>query len=201
MNDIKQWVLGMTIAAAAVVIFVALITSAMETKTDDPLPRTGIISEIPMSADLQRYVKDVCSINDIDPLVVLAIIERESCYQPQVVNPVIGCTGLMQLSPETLKWIETQTGCEYNPFVPEQNIAAGVYLLRWHLDHFENDLPKALLAYAKGIGTATKMLREGVDPTQRWEYTTIVEIRERLAEMQPPEPVSVKIIPKPVVVK
>lgn len=191
MSDIKQWILGLTIAAVGV--FAALTASPQGTQAHDPLPHTGIISEIPMPAKIQKYVEDVCTINDIDPLLVLAIIERESGYQPNEVNSLTGCAGLMQLSPDTLEWLYTQTGCKYDPFDPYQNIAGGVYLLRWLLNWYDNDLPKALLAYAQGIGTATNMLKDGVNPLYRWEYTTAIEIRDKLAAMQKPKRVLVSV--------
>lgn len=135
----------------------------------DSLPHTGA------ATDIQKYIAGVCVLHDIDPKIVNAIIERESCWQENAANRETGCAGLMQLHPETLNWLESQTGCRYDPFDARQNIAGGVYLLRYLLDWYGGDLPSALLAYAEGVGEADRMISNGTNPKDQWQYTTIME--------------------------
>lgn len=136
---------------------------------NDRNPQTGVDPK----ATIVSYVEQVSEINGVRPEVVLAIIDRESNFQPDVTNPDSGCAGLMQLAPCTLDWLENETGCRYDPYDPFQNIAGGVYLLGWLYDRYDGDEPMALLAYAEGYGGAERMVSEGINPADTWQVQTI----------------------------
>lgn len=154
-----------------VLLLVIGITGTICTPIEDRNPKTGID---PQTA-LTEYVKKVSEINGVRPEVVLAIIGRESNFQPDVTNPDSGCAGLMQLAPCTLDWLEQETGCRYDPYDPFQNVAGGVYLLGWLYDRYDGNEPMALLAYAQGTGGAEQMIGEGVNPVDTWQVRTIYD--------------------------
>lgn len=159
------------IAAFALILVLAVFVILHNTRpTGDPLPQTGAAP-----GELVRFVENAARMHNIDPQIVLAIIDRESNFQPEVTNRSSGCAGLMQLAPCTLDWLENETGCRYDPYDPFQNIAGGVYLLGWLYDRYDGDEPMALLAYAQGTGGAERMVREGINPADTWQVQTIYE--------------------------
>ena len=82
--------------------------------------------------------------NGIPPALVDAVIKVESDYNPNAVSKK-GATGLMQIMPATLKDMQVS-----NPFNIEQNIQAGVNILKKLMDKYDWDFKKALAAYNAG---------------------------------------------------
>jgi len=79
-----------------------------------------------------------------------AVIKTESSYNPRAVSNK-GAKGLMQLMPETLRAMRVS-----DPFSPEENISAGVGLLKTLLEKYNWDYKKALAAYNAGEGAVDK---------------------------------------------
>lgn len=68
-----------------------------------------------------------CDRNDLDPILISAQIKAESNFQPDAISSV-GAIGLMQIMPQTAKWLK------FNPVVltdPEVNITIGTYYDAW----------------------------------------------------------------------
>jgi soluble lytic murein transglycosylase-like protein len=82
----------------------------------------------------------------IDPLLVLAVIATESAFQADAVSPG-NAQGLMQLMPETARRFGATDLLD-----PTENIRAGTRYLRWLLSYFAGDLSLALAAYNAGEG-------------------------------------------------
>ncbi|MGI6454939.1 MAG: lytic transglycosylase domain-containing protein [bacterium] len=91
---------------------------------------------------VERYARE----NQLDPLLVWAMIDTESSWRPKVVSSA-GAQGLMQLMPGTAGDMDVS-----DPFNPEENIKGGTQYMRLLLTMF-NDLDKALAAYNMGPGT------------------------------------------------
>lgn len=109
--------------------------------------------------------------NDLDPLLIWALIDTESSWQKNIVSSK-GAQGLMQLMPLTAKDLEIT-----NPFDPEENIRGGTQYLRF-LQNMFDDTDTALAAYYVGPG---RVERNGV-PTAGKQY--IQKVRTRLAALQ-----------------
>lgn len=82
----------------------------------------------------------------LEPALVMGIIHAESYYRARAVSSV-GARGLMQL--------KIKTALDYGVrgeqlWVPERNIYAGCAHLRWLLDHYKDDVTRALAAYNFG---------------------------------------------------
>jgi hypothetical protein len=90
----------------------------------------------------------------VDPLLVRALIQVESNYQPTA-RSRRGAMGLMQLMPSTAKEYKVR-----NPFDPKANIEAGIKHLKSLIDRFGVEL--ALAAYNAGEGAVTKF--NGIPP-------------------------------------
>ena len=101
----------------------------------------------------------------VDPLLVYALIRRESRYQEHVESSA-GAVGLMQLLPDTAAWLAEREGIV--PFYeeelkqPEMNIQLGCLYLSWLNDEFQGEIPVVLAAYNAGHGRVGKWLEDQV---------------------------------------
>lgn len=111
---------------------------------------------------------------NLDEAFVYAVIETESGFNKDAVSNV-GARGLMQIMPDTFKWLKSKTG-EKLPddalFEPEVSIRYGCFLLRYLLDEFENE-KTALAAYHAGVGRVKKWLK---DPEYSDDGKTVARI-------------------------
>lgn len=116
-------------------------------RPEEKLPKT-----LPYRELIARY----CQENKMDWKLVAALIRVESNFNTYAVSPK-GAQGLMQLMPSTQK----DEGVA-NPFVPEENIKAGIHFLRKLLDVFQGDLSLTLAAYNAGATRVQKY--QGIPP-------------------------------------
>jgi soluble lytic murein transglycosylase len=98
----------------------------------------------------------------LDPLLVVALIRCESSFDLQARSPV-GAIGLMQVMPETGKWVASRRGIRLakktHLFDSELNLEIGSAYLASLLRRFGN-LETALLAYNAGPSAARKILAD-----------------------------------------
>lgn len=91
----------------------------------------------------------------LDPLLVAAVIKTESNFKPDALSPK-GARGLMQIMPDTGKWIATQLGrADYQAndlLKPEVNIQMGCWYLASLYKEFHGDKVMVLAAYNGGRG-------------------------------------------------
>lgn len=128
-------------------------------KSDEPgrIGKTATAASKPMTIPEMRDVAKAAAVrNGIPPGLVDAVIQAESSYNPAAVSPK-GAKGLMQLMPETAGALGVA-----DPFSPEENINAGVGLLKSLLEKYDGDYKKALAAYNAGEGAVDK--NGGVPP-------------------------------------
>jgi soluble lytic murein transglycosylase-like protein len=85
----------------------------------------------------------------VDPRLSRALAWMESGYQQHVVSSV-GAVGVMQLLPETWRWVETFLIGQPVQRDAEGNVRAGVRYLRWQLDQFGGDVRLALAGWYQG---------------------------------------------------
>ncbi len=91
----------------------------------------------------------------VSPALVAGVILAESGFKPEAQSEV-GALGLMQLMPDTARWIaqthHIEVGSADNRRLqePELNIYLGAYYLAWLLQRFDNKSVEALAAYNAG---------------------------------------------------
>jgi soluble lytic murein transglycosylase-like protein len=113
--------------------------------------------------DLARAILSESAAAQLDPLLVLAVIEVESGYDPSAVSAV-GALGLMQLLPATLRREAAGRGGEASAREgPVANVRAGVRYLRRCLRSYP-DLDVALMAYNAGPNRLHAWLQAGAVP-------------------------------------
>lgn len=94
---------------------------------------------------------------NVDPNLIIAIIEAESQFQSDATNGE--CIGLMQINPRWHKERMERLGCDdlYNPL---QNIRVGVDILSEKIEDYGR-VDWALMAYNGGNSYANRMIAEG----------------------------------------
>lgn len=105
-----------------------------------------------------EYQQDIVTYsqkNKVDPFLIAAIIKNESNFNHKAVSKV-GAVGLMQIMPDTGRWIAEQMGLEsYNDtdlYQTRTNIRMGCWYLG-ELDHeFKHNLALVMIAYNAGRG-------------------------------------------------
>jgi soluble lytic murein transglycosylase-like protein len=106
-----------------------------------------LLYDVPMSDELQRYIREQAERQDVPFEIALAVIERESSYQPDAVSDT-GDFGLMQINICNHRWLYEELGIT-DVMDPEQNIEAGLYILGQAFQKYD-DPDKALMAYNMG---------------------------------------------------
>jgi len=98
---------------------------------------------------------------NLDKFLVYAVIVTESGFDPEAVSEV-GASGLMQIMPDTFDWISGRLDDDLvykDMFNPEDNIRYGVYLLSYHMNHY-NDIDCTMAAYHAGDGRVDEWLAD-----------------------------------------
>jgi len=103
----------------------------------------------------------------LDPLFVMAVIAGESSFNPEAKGPV-GEIGLMQIRPETGKWISVRTKEKWrgdNSLKdPITNIRLGTAYLSWLREKFKGHGQLYLAAYNMGPRNVKNALAKNVRP-------------------------------------
>lgn len=134
----------------------------------DPFGRRVLARTIVAEAETAR----------IDPLLVLALIEVESSFDPSALS-VRGARGLMQLREPTMRRELERHGLALeDPHDPVANVRAGVRYFRRLLDAFGRE-EVALMAYNAGPNRILGYLREGEIPQRFHGYPRRVKTELR----------------------
>jgi len=101
----------------------------------------------------------------LDPYLVAAVIRAESRFRPRAISAQ-GARGLMQIMPETGKWVAEQMEIPFDPellYDPDYNIRLGCWYLSNLLNEFDGNRVLALAAYNGGRNNVKQWLAE-----ERW---------------------------------
>jgi len=124
-------------------------------------------SIIPTDArKLAKLIIDECDNYDLDPFLILAVIQTESNFIPKAVSSK-GAIGLMQVMPKTGEYVAKNMGISYNgskslydPFV---NVKLGIHYLSFLEDQFKST-EHALAAYNYGPANFAKSKTLATNP-------------------------------------
>lgn len=133
--------------------------------------------QIPLSKDIQDYVKKLCAEYEVPEKIVYAIVQTESNYQANAVSKT-NDYGLMQINAINHAWLRKLLGIN-NFLNAKQNLHAGIYMLSLHIKQTQT-LEQALMAYGLGIGYASNLFRQGVNSTKHTRY--LFQIADEIEE-------------------
>ncbi len=127
-------------------------------------PQNIILKKI-YRLEYHEYVYRYAEENQLDPLLVFAIIKAESNFKRNIESSS-GAIGLMQLMETTAIERANEIGEEivvkealYNP---EINIKIGTNYFAYLLEHYEGNQGLALTAYNAGMGNVDRWIEEKV---------------------------------------
>jgi hypothetical protein len=138
--------------------------------------------------DLARAILTEAEAVRLDPLLVLAVIEVESRYDPAAVSGA-GALGLMQLLPGTMQREAGELGLDASdPHDPVANVRAGVRYLHRCLESYP-DQDVALMAYNAGPNRLYGWIQAGAVPSEVVGYARrVLAEHRRLRRALPDEP-------------
>jgi hypothetical protein len=126
------------------------------------------------AVEIEAHIRAVAIRYRISPLLVAAIVEAESEFNPRAVSRK-GARGLMQLMPLTASSLRVE-----DTFNPYKNIEGGVRHLRRLMNRYNGNLPLVLAAYNAGEQAVT--VYRGVPPyreTRRYVARILRRIGQR----------------------
>jgi len=102
--------------------------------------------------------------NNLDPLLVLAVIKTESSFRKSVVSHK-GAIGLMQILPNTAHYVSDmhehiELSNSHELFEPNKNILIGINYLSYLINKFENQ-KYAIMAYNMGPTNLVRKIKSG----------------------------------------
>ncbi len=144
-------------------------------KEEAPTEDTSYMLDVPLDAEMQKYIHGLCEENNVPYNLVVAIIERESSYRPEVISKT-NDYGLMQINVINHETLEKTLGI--TDFLdPKQNCEAGIYIISGYWNKY-GDYHKALMAYNMGETGAGRKWKQGIFTTDYSEG--VIEIMNRL---------------------
>ena len=128
--------------------------------------------------------------NGVEPALAAAVIRTESRFEPEVESSR-GAYGLMQLRPETARFISERGGIGGDYRDPKTNIRMGTWYLGYLLGQYEGHERLVLAAYNSGEGQVNSWIsNEGFDVEQdipfaetRHYVEKVLEARDTYAEI------------------
>lgn len=116
--------------------------------------------DVPLSHELQDYIRELCEEYDVPMELVIAMIEIESGYRSDIVSKTSDY-GLMQINTVNHKRLRSILGVTdfLDPF---QNVLCGIYMISGHLVDTDGNVELALMQYNRGPAGALELWNEGV---------------------------------------
>ena len=178
-----------TVSAKEVASTTIIETAITETVKMDKVaaePTTEQVIElydVPLEEQLQHYIIDLCKKANIAPALVMAIIERESEFDPLEVGDNGNSLGLMQIQPKWHQWRADELGCFdwYNPY---DNVTVGIDILADLFAKYEDDVYMVLMAYNGGNSYAYRMADKGKVSDYAIKVDARAEELEKIREEQ-----------------
>jgi soluble lytic murein transglycosylase len=116
------------------------------------------VKEVVLPLRHEDIIRQQARDKHLDPALVAGVIYTESRFRDQTSNA--GAKGLMQLTPDTAKFVEHLSGGSTfqvsDLSSPQVNIAYGTYYLRYLLDRYGDNEALALAAYNGGEGNVDR---------------------------------------------
>lgn len=135
-------------------------TEVLETMMRQTTMPIRVYYDVPLSHDLQDYIRELCEKNDIPMSLIIAMIKVESSFNSKAVSGTKDY-GLMQINKINHQWLAKKYGIT-NMLDPYQNVLAGISILA---ENYNGDLHKSLMAYNLGAAGAKRLWNKGIYET------------------------------------
>ena len=132
----------------------AMQTAQVSNAAPAPTTPSVILYDVPLATELQLHIIQVAESYGIDPAIILAIIYRESSFNPASIGDYGAAFGLMQIQPRWHSDRMARLGCT-DLLDPYQNVIVGTDYLAEQLIRYGGDMQKALVAYNAGHYSGT----------------------------------------------
>lgn len=109
---------------------------------------------VPSRSEMQSIIVSTANRMGVDPALALAHSMQESGFNMRAVSPA-NALGAMQVIPSTGEWMSSRVGKKLNLLDPQDNVTAGVAVIRYNLDN-TNNLDDAIASYYQGLGGVKK---------------------------------------------
>ena len=152
----------------------------------EEMKESGISSKVEINevTEIASSVVDFSEEYGVKMSLILAIIRRESHFDPTVVSPT-NAQGLMQIVPSTAKEIADSLGKKYyNVFKIRDNVQFGTWYLWKMLSRFKNNEELAIRAYNCGPVYVEKIISEDIKeyPSETQKY--IIDVIDSIKKYQ-----------------
>jgi soluble lytic murein transglycosylase len=108
----------------------------------------------------EETIQEAAAERDVEPALVAAVIRTESGFEPEVESPE-GAYGLMQIQPDTARFISERGGLGGDYRDPKTNIRMGTWYLGYLQDRYDGHERLVLAAYNSGEGQVDAWISEG----------------------------------------
>ena len=129
-------------------------------------PLKQAVQEITLPLKHEDIIRQQSQKKGLDPALVAAVIYQESKFSDR--TSVAGARGLMQITPDTARFIAKQSGgirfTLQDLGTPQINIAYGTWYLRWLFDRYDGRQALAIAAYNAGFGHVDDWVRNAGGP-------------------------------------
>ncbi|WP_255303589.1 lytic transglycosylase domain-containing protein [Georgenia sp. 311] len=123
---------------------------------------TLLSMSVPSRDQMRAMVRETAVRMGVDPALALAIAQQESGFDARAVSPA-NAVGVMQVIPSSGEWASTLVGRRLNLLDPQDNVTAGVAILR-QLVRAADNFDQAVAGYYQGLAGVK---RNGMYPDTR----------------------------------
>jgi soluble lytic murein transglycosylase len=132
----------------------------------------------------EETIRDVSVEHDLEPTFVAAVVYTESRFRPEARSPQ-RAYGLMQLLPETARFIQERSGIEGHFKDPRVNLTMGAWYLHYLEGRYMGDERLMLAAYNSGEGRVDDWISdEGFDVGEDIPFEETRDYVENVLEAQ-----------------
>jgi LysM repeat protein len=130
---------------------------------------------VPDRAQTKALIIKIAQANGVDPKLALAIGWQESGWDQRQVSPA-NAIGVMQVIPSSGQWASEMVGRKLNLMKAEDNITAGVAIIR-SLLRSADSLPNAIAGYYQGLASVRA---HGMYADTKQYVTNVLSLRARM---------------------
>src|SRR5699024_7462535 len=113
--------------------------------------RQLLSANLPSRDQMRTMIRQTAQRMGVDPALALAIAQQESGFNPAAVSPA-NAVGVMQVIPSSGQWASDLVGRELNLLDPQDNVTAGVAILR-SLQNAGDSPEERIGGYYQGLGS------------------------------------------------